>query len=229
MQYPGRRINMKVVPRRCAAGPMQKPYQCTGIEGASRYRVLGVCKQRIVFSCPDFLCRVVKHFLRNSTPIQCASIGLAFTNRFSGAQRDCEPDFEAGSRKLRIHHKLICPLYAPLQRQGRTQPPQRSKVFLRHTSFSFSCRLWCQSPGRRHRRSFHPVSFSLSHMFEKPIVSQLWIMSHKDEKPPRFCLVYRVPWAGPDKNAISSRTHSSDRNGFFLPERLVNHHIAECS
>ena len=51
MQYPCQRvqIDVKVVPRRCIAGPQRKLYRYTAIDGYSRYRVPGAYEKQSAF------------------------------------------------------------------------------------------------------------------------------------------------------------------------------------
>ena len=125
MQYPGRRvqIDVKVVPRRCIADPQRKLYQYTAIDGYSRYRVPGAYEKQSAFSSADFLSKVARHFARKGIAVECIQTdnGFAFTNRFSGSQRDLEILFEATVRQLGI--RLIRP-YTP-RHNGKVERSHR--------------------------------------------------------------------------------------------------------
>ena len=99
MQYPGQRvqIDVKVVPRRCIAGPQRKLYRYTAIDGYSRYRVPGAYEKQSAFSSADFPSKVARQFARKGIAVECSQTdnGFEFTNRFSSSQRDLETLFEA--------------------------------------------------------------------------------------------------------------------------------------
>ena len=72
------------------------------------------------------------------------------------------------------------PLYAPTQRQSRTQPPGRSKALLRFPSLLLSHRLWwaASCPPKSQQLSSHAsssmaFSFSDSFLFPCPIYSRI--------------------------------------------------------
>ena len=95
MQYPCQRvqIDVKVVPRRCIAGPQRKLYRYTAIDGYSRYRVPGAYEKQSAFSSADFPSKVARQFARKGIAVECIQTdnGFAFTNRFSHSQRDLAP------------------------------------------------------------------------------------------------------------------------------------------
>ena len=62
MTYPGQRIqvDMKVVPRRCIAGPELRLFQYTAIDEFSRLRFLAAYPEQSTYSSADFLKKLVK-------------------------------------------------------------------------------------------------------------------------------------------------------------------------
>ena len=66
MTHPGERIqiDVKVVPRKCIAGPELRLFQYTAIDEYSRYRILGAYPEQNKYSSYLFLLRVVAEFKR---------------------------------------------------------------------------------------------------------------------------------------------------------------------
>ena len=141
MQYAGERvqIDVKVVPRRCIAGPELRLFQYTAIDEYTRLRFLAAYPEQSTYSSADFLRKAVRFFARHGIRIDCVQTdnGFEFTNRFSNTRRHLPTLFEATAADLGIRHKLIRP-YTP-RHNGKVERSHREdqkRFYSCHSFFS---------------------------------------------------------------------------------------------
>ncbi len=141
MTHPGERvqIDVKVVPRKCIAGPTMKLYQYTAIDEYTRLRFLYGYEEQSTYSSADFAKRAVAWFKLRGITIECIQTdnGFEFTNRFSQSQRDKKTRFENTLKNLGIRHKLIRP-YTP-RHNGKVERSHRedhNKFYSCHSFYS---------------------------------------------------------------------------------------------
>ena len=76
MTYPGERVqvDVKVVPRKCIAGPEMKLYSIhTAIDEYTRIRFLYGYEEQSTYSSADFVNRLVKWYKRRGITVKCIS------------------------------------------------------------------------------------------------------------------------------------------------------------
>ena len=127
MTYPGQRVqvDVKVVPRKCIAGPELRLFQYTAIDEFTRLRFLAAYPEQSTFSSADFLRKLVRWYARRGIRVECVQTdnGPEFTNRFLTGRQDSPSLFEKTAAELGIRHKLIRP-YTP-RHNGKVERSHR--------------------------------------------------------------------------------------------------------
>jgi len=143
MTHPGERIqiDVKVVPRKCIAGPNLRLFQYTAIDEYSRYRILGAYPEQNTYSSYLFLLRVVAEFKRKGVKVECVQTdnGFEFTNRLAYNEAKHLNLFEEALCLLNIRHKLIRP-YTP-RHNGKVERSHREdqkRFYNTHSFFSLA-------------------------------------------------------------------------------------------
>jgi len=138
MDYPGQRVQMdvKFVPRSCAAKKDEKYYQFTAIDEYSRLRYLEGFQENSSYSAAVFLKNASAFFKKHGFAIECVQTdnGAEFTNRFTKAT-ETPTLFQRTAASLGIKHKLIKP-YTP-RHNGKVERSHREdqKRFYSNRSF----------------------------------------------------------------------------------------------
>ena len=87
MTHPGERVqvDVKVVPRKCIAGPELRLFRYTAIDEFTRLRFLAAYPEQSTYSSADFLRKLRAWYARRGIQVECVQTdnGFEFTNRFS--------------------------------------------------------------------------------------------------------------------------------------------------